>query len=125
MKTLPNKDKKNDKEQNTKNKLMQLKTKVELEEKKITYTYTTNETKDIEIQSIGHSIKTELNHYENIEKILSLKIKFINQEEDYSFIDGAYDSLVFAILNRLNIFFDICFNKTSVALKLLKSYGKS
>ena len=96
-----------------------------LEEKKITYTYTTNETKDIEIQSIGHSIKTELNHYENIEKILSLKIKFVNQEEDYSFIDGAYDSLVFAILNRLNIFFDICFNKTSVALKLLKSYGKS
>ena len=60
-----------------------------------------------------------------LKKILSLKIKFVNQEEDYSFIDGAYDSLVFAILNRLNIFFDICFNKTSVALKLLKSYGKS
>ena len=37
-------------------------------EEKITYTYSTNETKDIEIQSIAHSIKTELNHYENIEK---------------------------------------------------------
>ena len=96
-----------------------------LEERKITYIYTTNETRDIEIQSIDHSIKTELNHYENIEKILSLKIKFANQEEDYSFIDGAYDSLVFAILNRLNFFFDISFNRTSVALELLKSYGKT
>ena len=35
MKTLPNKDKKNDKEHNTKNKLIKLKTKVAIEEKKI------------------------------------------------------------------------------------------
>ena len=95
------------------------------EEKKLTYKYSTNERSNVVIQSIQHSIDTEFNHYENIEKILSLQIKFNNEEQDYSFLDGAYDSLVFAIINRLNIFFDVTFYKTSIALQLLKTYGKS
>ncbi len=69
MKTLPNKDNKNDKEQNAKIKLMQLKTKVELEEKKI---------KDLNIKL--NQEKNLVNKFEFEKAILEKEINGISPE---------------------------------------------
>jgi len=65
-----------------------------------------------------------INHYENQEKITSLISKISFNEPKYDLIDGAYDSLVIALFNKFNYFFDLhLFNKSILKLAL-KLYGK-
>lgn len=65
-----------------------------------------------------------INHYENQEKIASLISKISFNEQQYDLIDGSYDSLVQALFNKFNYFYDFHFFNTSILKLGLKLYGK-
>ena len=77
------------------------------------------------IYSFSHVIfDNESFDYENKEKILSLCQKINEEEIGYKLIDGAYDSIPFAIFNKFGVFFDLKVGRSSLIYKLLNVYGK-
>ncbi|MDC0635837.1 hypothetical protein OAP37_00765 [Gammaproteobacteria bacterium] len=63
-------------------------------------------------------------HYENQEKVISLVSKIASNERQYDLFEGAYDSLVLALYNKFNTFYDIPLFKSSILKIALKLYGK-
>lgn len=91
---------------------------------KISYFYTYGDKKNINIISYKNPLSKVDAHYESVEKVISLQKKFTLNETEYLLEDGAYDSLIFTIMNRINFFIDISLGEFSVIYKFLKLYGK-
>ncbi len=92
--------------------------------KSLSYEYSSDLTKNKKIFSFPHSLIEKDTNYENIEKFLSLQKKFTENEIEYSFEEGAYDSLIFNIINKTNFFIDISLRNNSLIYFILKLYGK-